>query len=116
MDTWSDYVDESYNQTSFCVGGWLAVYYSWTDIETAWKQRIDHENRMSVKKGFPPISRYHATDCANLKNEFEESKGWSIPRQILMCKRLCKIIGQQRPAGIVVLGYEAMKRLDGSLS
>lgn len=104
MEMWSDYVDESYNMRSFCVGGWLAVDYSWANIKTAWKQRIDYENRMSAKKGFPPISRYHATDCANLKNEFAESKGWSIPRQIRMSKRLCGIVGQNRPAGIVIGG------------
>jgi hypothetical protein len=99
--TWSDYIDESYNPRTFCVGGLLAPVRMWTAIETSWKQRIDYENRWSVKHGFPPISRYHATYCANLKREFSPKNGWDIPRQIRFSKRLCGIIGSNGPCGIV---------------
>jgi hypothetical protein len=86
------------------VGGFLAPEPTWSAITTAWAQRIDHENRISTKKGFPPISRYHATDCANLKKEFSEKNGWDIPRQIRLTKRLCEILGQHSPCGIVIGG------------
>lgn len=52
----------------------------------------------------PPITRYHATDCAGLKKEFDEKKGWSVERQILLTKRLCEIIGTAGPIGIVIGG------------
>src|SRR5258708_8353991 len=99
--TWSDYIDESYNSRTFCVGGLLAPVGVWSKIESSWKQRIDYENRVSVKKGFSPISRYHATYCANLKREFSEKNGWDIPRQIRFCKRLCEIIGSNGPYAIL---------------
>ena len=67
----------------------------------AWRQRIAFENRRSAKKGFPPISRYHATYCANLKGEFAEKFGWDIPRQIRLSKRLCEILGSHGPCAIV---------------
>lgn len=99
--TWRDYIDESYNPRTFCVGGLLAPVKMWEQIEESWKQRITYENRRSEKKGFPPISRYHATDCANLKKEFSNDKGWDIPRQIRFSKRLCEIIGSNGPCAIV---------------
>jgi hypothetical protein len=76
----------------------------WKNIEQDWKACIDYENKKSAKKGFPPISRYHAADCANLKKEFDETRGWDIDRQIKLSKRLCGIISKHRPWGIVVGG------------
>jgi hypothetical protein len=101
---WIEYIDESYNSRTLCVGGLLAPASMWKTIETKWRERIDHENRLSVKKGFAPISRYHATDCANLKREFSEANGWSIPRQIRFSKRLCQILVGNGPCAIVYGG------------
>ena len=98
------YLDESYNTRTMCVGGFLAHENVWKKIEPKWEERIAYENRKSVKMGFPPISRYHATDCANLKNEFAPKKGWNIPRQIKLTKRWIEIIRQHKPAGIVMGG------------
>ncbi len=64
------YLGESYNNRTFVVGGFLAFESQWRDIEKAWRQRIEYENRQSAKKGFRPISRYHASDCSNLKMNF----------------------------------------------
>jgi hypothetical protein len=104
---WHDYIDESYNSSTFCVGGFMATKTTWTSIERAWSERIGYENRRSAKKGHPPISRYHATDCANLKREFGEDRGWNIPRQIALSKRLCEIISKNGPTGIVIGGRVA---------
>jgi len=101
MRSWSAYVDESYNKQVFCVGGWVAPVGLWTKLESAWSERIAYENRISAKHGFPAISRYHATDCANLKREFSESKGWSVERQIRLSKKLCGIVASHAPVGIV---------------
>jgi len=97
MAPWELYIDESYNDHVFCVGGFLAHPGTWGEITTAWQDRIAYENRKSAVKGFPPLTRYHATDCANLKQEFDEKKGWNIDRQIRLAKRLCKIIGDAGP-------------------
>jgi hypothetical protein len=87
------YLDESYNSATMCVGGWLCHEDVWTSIESAWRQRIDYERRISIKRGEVPISRYHATDCANLKREFKQ---WSVERQIRLTKRLLQILGDAK--------------------
>lgn len=94
------YFDESYGHATMCVGGWICDETSWTQIERKWLARIEHERRMSIKNGHPPISRYHATDCGNLKREFSEANGWNIKRQILLTKRLTDIIGESNPKPI----------------
>jgi hypothetical protein len=98
------YFDESYDHATMCVGGWICDENSWKQIESKWLARIEHERRMSVKNGFTPISRYHATDCANLKREFREENGWNIARQICLTKRLIDIIGSAdpKPIGIAI--------------
>jgi hypothetical protein len=98
------YIDESYNSHVFCIGGFLAPASLWTATSGRWQERIAYESRKSALKGFPPISRYHATDCANLKREFDARRGWSIKRQIALAKRLCEIIGESGMIGIAVGG------------
>jgi hypothetical protein len=98
------YLDESYNKRTFCVGGWILNEKQWPALETPWRQRIELERRNSIKKGFPPISRYHATDCANLKNEFDESKGWDVDRQVRLSKKLLEIISKRPLHGVVIGG------------
>jgi hypothetical protein len=41
-----------------------------------------------AKQGRKMLSRYHATDCANLRNEF---KGWDVTEQIEFTKKLLAI-------------------------
>jgi len=98
------YFDESYDGSTMCVGGWLCTEDGWKLIEDKWLARIAHENRMSVKKGHPPITRYHATYCANLKKEFSATNGWSVERQIQLTKKLIGIVGNAdpQPIGIVI--------------
>lgn len=115
MAVWHAYLDESYNKHVFCVGGFLAFEAMWQEIAEQWKARLQFENEKSAIAGFPPISRYHASDCANLKSEFSENRGWDIPRQIKLTKRLCSIIGSEGPAGIVIGGrISDMKRFLGA--
>jgi hypothetical protein len=104
MGTWHAYIDESYNTKTFCVGGFLAPEGIWNGIVHDWSERIECERRRSVKKGVQPISRYHATDCASLKKEFDKKHGWNVTRQINLTKRLCEILGKHLPTGIVVGG------------
>ena len=104
MEQWRVYIDESYNEHVFCVGGFLAPEPLWQSIDEQWSARLHYENEKSRIAGYPPITRYHARECANLKGEFAKSRGWDIDRQIKLTKRLCGIIGDEGPAGLVVGG------------
>jgi hypothetical protein len=97
------YFDESYDNSTMCVGGWLCLEDGWKQIEDKWLARIEHERRIAIKHGHEPISRYHATDCGNLKKEFSEENGWNIPRQIRFTKKLTDVIGtaKVKPEGFV---------------
>jgi hypothetical protein len=107
MEQWRAYIDESYDSKTFCVGGFLARAKEWEKIERAWRKIIIGERIRSEKKGFPPISSYHATDCANLQKEFSAANGWDINRQIRLTKRLCGVIGSHTMAGFVIGGSVA---------
>jgi hypothetical protein len=102
------YLDESYNNRTFCVGGWILPEKAWTPLENNWRQRIELERRNSIKKGFPPISRYHASDCSSLVGEFDRSKGWDNERQKRFSKKLLGIIAKHRPHGVVIGGSIAL--------
>jgi hypothetical protein len=102
MGKWLAYIDESYNTKTFCVGGFLAPESVWEGLSKDWSERIEYERRWAVKKGLKPISRYHSTDCGNLKKEFEAKHGWDITRQINLTKRLCEILAKHVPTGLVI--------------
>jgi len=102
------YLDESYNNRTFCVGGWLLSEKAWFPFEKEWHQRIELERRNSTRKGFPPISRYHASDCSNLEGEFDRSKCWDNNRQKRLSKKLLGIIAKYHPQGAVVGGSIAL--------
>jgi len=85
------YLDESYSSLTVLCGGWIADDTVWDRIIPAWKQRVDYESRISIKRGLKPLSRYHAADCSSLVNEFE---GWSVDRQIGLVKKLQSIMTQ----------------------
>lgn len=91
------YADESYDDVTFCVGGWLYSTEGWKKIENRWKRRIEYEQRRSIKRGEAPISRFHAADCSNRRQEFY---GWSVPRQKLFFKKLVGIICDYQVTGI----------------
>ncbi len=102
---WDFYLDESYNDDrTLCVGGFVAPRDMWDAITNRWRERLAYENRQSTKKGFPPIRRYHATDCEGGNKEFHHTKGWPRDRRKLQTRRLCEIIGESGPCGIVVGG------------
>lgn len=116
MAEWQFCIDESYNSHVFCVGGFLASKGVWKETADQWSARIQYENEKSAIAGLPPITRYHATDCAGLKREFSSANGWDIPRQIKLTKRICEIIGSEGPWGIVVGGRVSdMKKYLGTL-
>jgi len=105
MKPWELYLDESYNDDrTLCIGGFLGPRDMWDEIVKAWQERLDYENRRSSKKGFQLIRRYHATDVESGNKEFAIKKGWPRDRRKLLNRRMCEIIGQTGPCGIVVGG------------
>jgi hypothetical protein len=83
------YIDEGFNDEWFtlsCLVGWGS---QWTWIELAFQNLLDKTNAALRTQGRPTISRYHATDCSNLKKEF---RGWSRDEQIALTKGIVNIV------------------------
>jgi hypothetical protein len=72
------YIDESYNADVFALSCLLGRLKTWTGMSSAWKKCLGRWNVNLVASGRRPLSRYHAKDCSNLKNEFA---GWSVAEQ-----------------------------------
>jgi hypothetical protein len=101
----SAYLDESKNSDALVIGGWICSDEGWKSVEHEWDDRIKYEQRISEKRGFAPISRFHAADCSSLLNEFDRSKGWNNDRQLRFIKKLVGILGKKRKRplfGIVI--------------
>ena len=90
----SGYLDDSYNNDTVVVGGWIAHDKVWDVIQKKWDERIAYEGRISAKNGLMSLTRYHASDCASRHGEFE---GWTIQRQIALTKRLVTIMTNHPP-------------------
>ena len=57
-------------------------------FELAWVKVIEEKNEELTKAGRPAISRYHASDCSNLKGEFRH---WTIEEQIEFSQKLFSV-------------------------
>jgi hypothetical protein len=79
--------DESYNNRTLCVGGWLAAPDEWTRLETQWQKRIDHQNRVMPQNKH--ITRFHA---ANLNCFDHEFKNWTRDDSNLFTGKLLDIL------------------------
>jgi hypothetical protein len=98
------YADDSYNNRTFNLGGWLANETEWIRIEAQWTHRLEVERRRHGA-----LSRYHASDCSNLKGEYAD---WTIKDQILHVQKLQSII-TRREVGALCFGLDmtALTRL-----
>jgi hypothetical protein len=86
------YIDESYGPPErpkfFTLACTLSDMNEWPKIESAWKKCLAAKNKRLAAQGRKTLSRYHATDCANRRNEF---KGWTVEEQIEFTKTLLAI-------------------------
>jgi hypothetical protein len=98
------YIDESYNNRTFCVAAWILPEPEWRALERDWKKIIERERQESIRQGFVPISRYHASDCSSLKGEFAEENGWDKIRATKLSKKLLGVIIKHKPKGIAMGG------------
>jgi hypothetical protein len=93
------YIDEGFNEEWFtlsCLIGWGGMWF-W--IENEFEKLLEKTNASLKAQGRPTISRYHATDCSNLKNEFRD---WSVDEQIEFTKGIVQIV---RTHPLVVVSY-----------
>jgi hypothetical protein len=82
------YIDEGFDHEWFtlsCLIGWGSM---WFHIENAFVYLLEKTNASLKAQGRRTISRYHATDCSNLKNEFSD---WSVEEQIEFTKKIVQI-------------------------
>ena len=82
------YIDESYNDEVFTLSCLFASLKTWTGFEMSWNNCLRTTNNRLLKAGRRQITRYHATDCANLKREYAD---WSVPEQIAFTKSLITV-------------------------
>jgi hypothetical protein len=69
------YIDESYNEPrTFALGCVLARGMDWFDLAKQWQRVLDRKNRDLARAGRPILSRYHSSDCNNMKGEYD---GWT---------------------------------------
>jgi hypothetical protein len=86
------YIDESHDPAPIpkifnltCLVGY-DNFLPW--FELAWVKVIEEKNEELTKAGRPAISRYHASDCSNLKGEFRH---WTIEEQIEFSQKLFSV-------------------------
>ncbi|MGB8800714.1 MAG: DUF3800 domain-containing protein [Candidatus Acidiferrales bacterium] len=95
------YMDESGDEPSrlvtlSCLVGWQTA---WESIEEHWRLMLEKKNSELKLANKPPISRYHASDCANYHKEF---KTWTPQEQIEFTG---EIIGIFKKHNLVMTGY-----------
>jgi hypothetical protein len=97
------YIDESVdkNQNIFTMACLISTGKEWRELERAWKIYLAGWNRRLTKLGRPPITRYHASECRNLKGEF---KGWSADEQRELTKGLLSVL--KRSARTNTIAYD----------
>jgi hypothetical protein len=72
------YIDESYNPDVFTLSCLLGRLKTWAAMSSAWKKCLQRWNAKLRAEGRKPLSRYHAKECSNLREEFA---GWTIDEQ-----------------------------------
>jgi hypothetical protein len=97
------YIDESVDkkQNIFTLACLISTLKEWRALERAWKIYLAGWNKRLKKLGRPPITRYHASDCRNLKGEF---RGWNADEQRELTKGLLGIL--KRSARTNTIAYD----------
>ena len=81
------FLDESYDEKIFALGGFLSYEDEWRKIEKRWKAVIKENG----------IGRFHAADCSNGYGEFND---WPAKRRNGLTKRLLRILTQRELYGL----------------
>ena len=97
------YIDESVDnkQNIFTLACLMSTGKEWRELERAWKIYLAGWNKRLTKLNRPPITRYHASNCRNLKGEFE---GWSTDEQRELTRGLLSVL--KRSARTNTIAYD----------
>jgi hypothetical protein len=85
------YLDESVSKHErvFGLSALVGIGDEWLPLAAAWDKIIEETNNDLVRQGRRKISRYHAADCSNLKNEY---RGWKKEEQIVFTQALLSLL------------------------
>jgi len=97
------HIDESIDkaQNIFTLACLISTGKEWAELERAWGIYLTGWNKRLAKSGRPPITRYHASNCRNLKGEFE---CWTTDEQRELTKGLLDIL--KRSARLNTIAYD----------
>lgn len=87
------HIDESGDSKLFTLSCLVGDGSMWPWIEMAWTKLLEETNTSLRAHGRPTISRYHASDCRNLRKEFA---GWSADEQREFTQKILRIF-QRHP-------------------
>jgi hypothetical protein len=90
------HIDESGSSRFFTLSCLVGDGSMWLWIELAWVKLLEETNATLKAQGRPSISRYHASDCRNLRREFA---GWSAEEQRGFTQKIIRIF-QRHPLHI----------------
>lgn len=108
MRVWHCFIDEGYKDGGgFCLGAVYGPKFVCDALGESLRAAILSVNERLALGGFPPIDRYHATDCAGLHKQFSRRRGWDVNRQIKFTKRICEILIEENAAASAVGGLFA---------
>jgi hypothetical protein len=80
------YLDESYNEKTFILGGFIGSEKDWKKLEEKWKRRVVLERRRHKT-----FERFHATSCNGKTGDYA---GWSSAETTAHVKAFLRIIKQ----------------------
>lgn len=85
------YIDESERGDHFTLTSLISEGGQWNSLESDWREVIAAKNRELLAAGRKQLSRYHATYCNGLWDEFE---GWSREEEIEFTRALIEVISR----------------------
>ena len=100
------HIDESGNSRLFTLCCLVGDGSMWLWIEMAWTKLLEETNTSLRAHGRPNISRYHASDCRNLRREFA---GWSPDEQRDFTQKILRIF-QRHPLHVFAYSIDAGPR------
>jgi Protein of unknown function (DUF3800) len=81
------YLDESYGDRVFSIGGFFGPDTAWEDFNTEWSSALARFE----------LTEFHSNHWENLKGEF---KGWTSDKKIALIQELATIINSNEIAGV----------------
>ncbi len=99
--------DESYDNRSMALAGWLAEESEWRRLESQWQRCLDRQN--AKHRQDQQITRFHATYLNGYKEEYAN---WTKEMSEEFCGKLVNLICRRQIGGVCLgLDMEAVKNV-----